>query len=44
MKDIQEWLGRADYTLTANTYSHIDISEKIRMVNSVNENLTFKIG
>ncbi len=43
MKDVQEWLGHADYTLTANTYSHVDISEKVRMVNSVNEKFTFKI-
>lgn len=41
MKDIQEWLGHADYTLTANTYSHIDMSEKFKMVNSIGENLSF---
>lgn len=41
MKDVQEWLGHADYTLTANTYSHVDMSEKVKMANSVNEKFTF---
>lgn len=43
MKDVQEWLGHADYTLTANTYSHVDMSEKVKMGNSVNEKFTFDI-
>ncbi|MGN0618463.1 MAG: tyrosine-type recombinase/integrase [Ruminiclostridium sp.] len=41
MKDIQEWLGHADYTLTANTYSHIDMSEKVKMADSIGKNLSF---
>lgn len=41
MKDVQEWLGHADYTLTANTYSHVDMQEKFRMINSVNERFSF---
>ncbi|MCL2298833.1 MAG: tyrosine-type recombinase/integrase, partial [Firmicutes bacterium] len=28
LKDVQEWLGHADITLTANTYSHLDIARK----------------
>ena len=28
LKDVQEWLGHADITLTANTYSHLDIGRK----------------
>lgn len=27
-KDVQEWLGHADITLTANIYGHIDIMRK----------------
>ena len=42
MKDVQEWLGHADYTLTANTYSHVDMSEKVKMANQVNDSLTFQ--
>jgi integrase len=41
MKDIQEWLGHADYTLTANTYTHVDMSEKQKMINTIDENLKF---
>ncbi|MCM1525264.1 MAG: site-specific integrase [Ruminococcus sp.] len=41
MKDVQEWLGHSDYTLTANTYSHVDLSEKFKMIDSVNKNFTF---
>lgn len=42
MKDVQEWLGHADYTLTANRYSHVDMSEKVKMANQVNDSLTFQ--
>ncbi|MEA5051390.1 MAG: site-specific integrase [Oscillospiraceae bacterium] len=28
LKDIQEWLGHADIKLTANIYSHLDVSRK----------------
>lgn len=41
MKDVQEWLGHADYTLTANTYSHVDTSEKVRMADAVGKKLSF---
>jgi len=38
MKDIQEWLGHSDFMITANTYTHSDYKNKIKMINSV-ENL-----
>jgi len=28
LKDVQEWLGHADITLTANTYAHLDSTRK----------------
>lgn len=43
MKDVQEWLGHADYTLTANTYCHVDMTEKVRMANKVGDKLSFTI-
>ena len=30
MKNIQEWLGHANYSTTADVYSHLDFSSKIR--------------
>lgn len=41
LKDVQEWLGHADFTVTANTYSHVDMAEKIRMADAVNKKFTF---
>ena len=35
MKDIQEWLGHSDFMITANTYTHSDYTNKIKMINSV---------
>lgn len=35
MKEIQEWLGHSDFMITANTYTHVDYKNKIRMINSV---------
>lgn len=34
LKDIQEWLGHSDIKLTANIYSHLDISRKLSMAES----------
>lgn len=34
LKDVQEWLGHSDITLTANTYGHLDIERKIDIANS----------
>jgi integrase len=35
LKDVQEWLGHADITLTANTYAHLDMSRKKNIANSL---------
>lgn len=37
LKDVQEWLGHADFTLTANTYAHLDMSRKKYIVGSIAE-------
>ena len=34
LKDVQEWLGHADITLTANIYGHLDIERKKSIANS----------
>ena len=31
LKDVQEWLGHADIQMTANTYSHLDVTRKQAM-------------
>lgn len=41
LKDIQEWLGHADFLITANAYSHVDMSEKIQMADSLSD--SFKV-
>jgi integrase len=28
LKDVQEWLGHADISMTANIYSHLDLKRK----------------
>lgn len=35
LKDVQEWLGHSDITLTANIYGHLDIERKINIANSL---------
>ncbi|MDR0936844.1 MAG: tyrosine-type recombinase/integrase [Oscillospiraceae bacterium] len=35
LKDIQEWLGHADITLTANIYSHLDTKRKQGIADSL---------
>jgi len=35
LKDVQEWLGHADIKMTANIYSHLDITRKIAMANKI---------
>ena len=35
MKGVQEWLGHANYTTTANYYSHLDYSSKIESVEKI---------
>lgn len=28
MKEIQEWLGHSDFSITANTYAHLEVASK----------------
>jgi integrase len=35
LKDVQEWLGHADITLTANIYSHLDTKRKQSIADSL---------
>ncbi len=37
LKDVQEWLGHADISMTANTYGHLDIKRKQNLANSMTE-------
>ena len=37
LKEIQVWLGHSDISVTANTYSHIDIEMKKNAANKINE-------
>ncbi len=35
MKEIQEWLGHSNFSTTADVYSHLDFSSKIRAANTI---------
>jgi len=35
LKDIQEWMGHADIKMTANIYSHLDVSRKVNIADSI---------
>lgn len=35
LKDVQEWMGHADIKMTANIYSHLDVSRKVNMADSI---------
>lgn len=37
LKDVQEWLGHADIKMTANIYSHLDVSRKQGMAETLRE-------
>ncbi|MFB0920781.1 MAG: hypothetical protein QMB62_07860 [Oscillospiraceae bacterium] len=39
LKDVQEWLGHADIKMTANIYSHIDVSRKKNMADMLSSYL-----
>lgn len=41
MKQIQEWLGHADFSTTANIYSHLDYSSKIDSANTISDVFEF---
>ena len=42
LKDIQEWLGHSDIGVTANIYTHIDITRKIELASSISN--TFAVS
>ena len=41
LKQIQEWLGHADFATTANIYSHLDYSSKINSANVISTIFSF---
>lgn len=43
MKQIQEWLGHADFSTTANIYSHLDYKTKINSANTISNVFDFNI-
>jgi integrase len=34
-KDVQEWMGHSDIKMTANIYSHLDVSRKMNIADSI---------
>ena len=40
LKDIQEWMGHADITTTANIYGHLDVSRKVNMAERLSNALS----
>jgi len=41
LKMIQEWMGHADFSTTANVYSHLDFSNKLESANVLSNALNF---
>lgn len=39
LKDVQEWLGHSDIRMTANIYSHLDVSRKKNMADMLSSHL-----
>lgn len=39
LKEIQDWLGHADFSTTANVYSHLDFSNKINSASILSDSL-----
>ena len=37
LKEIQEWLGHASFGMTADVYSHLDFSSKVKVANALFE-------
>lgn len=35
LKDVQEWVGHSDIKMTANIYSHLDVSRKVSIADSI---------
>lgn len=40
MKDIQDWLGHSNFRITADTYTHSNFTDKIRIANGLNNALS----
>lgn len=40
MKEAQEWAGHSDYSITANTYSHVSAQSKIKLSQSISKMLS----
>ncbi len=40
LKDVQEWMGHADITTTANIYGHLDIARKVNMADKLSSVLS----
>lgn len=40
LKDVQEWMGRADIKMTANIYGHLDVSRKQSMAEKLSGDLS----
>ena len=41
IKDIQDWLGHTDYSTTANIYSHTNMSNKLRIADTIKNLFNF---
>ena len=35
LKEIQEWLGHGDISITSNIYTHLDFSSKVSSANAI---------
>lgn len=40
MKEVQEWAGHSNYSVTANTYAHVQAKSKSRLTESISSLLT----
>ncbi len=40
LKDVQEWLGHSDIKMTANIYSHLDVTRKKNMADKLGKQLS----
>jgi len=40
LKDVQEWLGHSDIKMTANIYSHLDVTRKLNMAERLGNQLS----
>ena len=41
LKDIQEWLGHSDFSITANIYAHLDTARKTNIAESMSKTFQF---